>query len=129
MTPRRRPWPSSPAREACRKRAPRMTRRAGSNGRRTSGPTCSPKESARAGKPPRLSLSSPGGSEAAGAAGAGLELFHDLELDLRDGHHDQLRNAVERLDGERRGAAVPNGDHERSLVIRVDEADQVAEHD
>ena len=71
----------------------------------------------------------PGAAEAAGAARAGGELLHHLELDLHHRHHHQLRDALQRLDGERGLAAVPHRDEDLPLVVGVDQADQVAEHD
>ena len=57
-----------------------------------------------------LSVDFEGGysTEPAGAAAARLELLYDVELDLHHGYDDQLRDAVERLEGERRLAAVPH---------------------
>src|SRR5581483_9378867 len=71
----------------------------------------------------------PGRAEAARAARARRELLHDLQLHLRHRNHDELRDAIHRLHGENLLAAVPERDHERSLIVRVDEADQVPEHD
>src|SRR4030065_180229 len=70
-----------------------------------------------------------GMAEAAGAAPAFLEFLHNLELGLRHRHEHHLRDAVAGVDGERRLSAVPAGDEYLSLVIGVDQADQVAEHD
>jgi hypothetical protein len=52
-----------------------------------------------------------------------------VEGHLHHGHDDHLRNAVQRLDGDRRLAPIPGTDHQRSLVIRVNQAHQVAQHD
>ena len=57
------------------------------------------------------------------------EIAHHVELHLQDRDDDQLRDSLAGRDGERRRAAVPAGDHERSLVVRIDEADEIAEHD
>src|SRR4030067_685690 len=76
-----------------------------------------------------VSVLDAGMAEAAGAAPAFLEFLHNLELGLRHRHEHHLRDAVAWFDGERRLSAVPAGDEYLSLVIGVDQADQVAEHD
>ena len=53
----------------------------------------------------------------------------DAELGLHHRHDHQLGDALERLDRERRCAAVPAAHHQRALVVGVDQADQVAEDD
>src|SRR5580658_6537407 len=67
--------------------------------------------------------------EAAGAALRRREILHDLELHLHDRDHHELRDALARADRERLRAAIPAGHHELSLVVRIDEPDEVAEHD
>jgi hypothetical protein len=68
-------------------------------------------------------------AEAAAAAIACGEIFHDCELGLQDGDDHELRNALARLDPEVFRAAVPARDHELALIVGVDEANEVAEHD
>src|SRR5690348_17074993 len=77
---------------------------------------------------PRMSVLA-GGSEAARAALALLERVDDVERDLHHRDHHELRDALERLHDERLLAAVPARDEHLSLVIGIDEAHQVAEHD
>jgi hypothetical protein len=67
--------------------------------------------------------------EAARAARARLKLRHDLQFDLHDRHDDELRDAFPRLQREGLPGAVPAGDHEFALVVRIDEANEIAEHD
>ena len=68
-------------------------------------------------------------SKSAGAPVAGIKLFHDLELNLfnRDEHH--LCNAFTGLNFVAVTAAIPAGDKHLPLVVRVDKACQVTEHE
>jgi hypothetical protein len=68
-------------------------------------------------------------SEAAGASDTLLEAWHDRELELHDGDYDQLRNSLAGLDPKRRAPAVPARDHELTLVVGIDQANEIAEHD
>src|SRR5262245_51853013 len=70
-----------------------------------------------------------GAAEAARAAPARFEFLDDVQLHLHHGHHHQLRDALHRLDGEGDLAAVPHRHHDLSLVVGIDQADEVAEHD
>ena len=71
----------------------------------------------------------PGAAEAAGAAFALFKSFYDIEFGVDHRDDDHLRDALHRVEDEGRLAAVPAGNEELSLVVRVDQADQVAEHD
>src|SRR5690554_5724760 len=66
------------------------------------------------------------------AAGASLtrgKLLHHLELRLHDRYDDELRDALARLDREGVPPAVPTRDHQLALIVRIDQADQIAEYD
>src|SRR5690606_15335188 len=73
------------------------------------------------------SLAGTGAAEAAGAPLARGELLDDVEADLEHGYDHQLGDPLERLDGERRVAAVPYRHHELALVVGIDQADEIAE--
>jgi hypothetical protein len=64
-----------------------------------------------------------------GSPVAGRELLHHLELHLHDGHDDHLGDALARFDRESRLAAIPARNHDLPLVVGVDQADEIAEHD
>src|SRR6185295_14207377 len=66
---------------------------------------------------------------AAGAALGLRELLDHFELHLNDRYDHELRNALARLDRERRLATVPARDEHLALVVGVDQPDQIAEHD
>src|SRR5215468_6426152 len=68
-------------------------------------------------------------TEPAAAPSTGGKVLDDTELRVRDRQEYQLRDAIPRCNGIRRATAVPARDHQRPLVVRVDEADEIAEHD
>src|SRR5678815_2396841 len=68
-------------------------------------------------------------AEAAGAARARFEIIDHVQLDLHDRHDHELSEPLHRLDHERRVAAVPRRNENLSLIIGIDEPDEVAEHD
>src|SRR5690242_9292375 len=70
-----------------------------------------------------------GVAEAARTARRGAELRHHLELHLHHRNDYQLRNALARTDGERLSAPIPAGQHQLTLVVRVDQPHEIAEHD
>ena len=70
-----------------------------------------------------------GMSKSAGTAAGGFEVIDDVESGLDDGDDDQLCDAVPDVDGETFIAATPAGDEQLALVIRIDQSDQVAQHD
>src|SRR4051812_39753409 len=123
MPDRTRSWPSRGPAASPRRAASSRVDTPGA-GPRTSGPTCSPE-----GYGARRSRLASRRAEAAGAAAARLEFLNQVELDLEHRYHDQLGDPVERLERERRLAAVPHRDHQRPLVIGVDQSHQIAEHD
>src|SRR6185312_6270081 len=68
-------------------------------------------------------------AKATGAAPAGLvEALHDRQLYLHYRHDHELRDTLARLDLVGEIAAIPNRDHQRSLVIGVDQTDEITEH-
>src|SRR5258706_9388774 len=70
-----------------------------------------------------------GGTETTRAALAVVERFDDVELDLHHRHDQELRDALHRIHHEGLAPAVPARDEHLPLVVRVDEPDEVAEHD
>ena len=70
-----------------------------------------------------------GVAKSAGAAVSFDEIIDDFEVGLDHWHNDQLCDAVADIDSEAICAAVPAGDEQLALVIRVDQPDQVAEYD
>ena len=76
----------------------------------------------------RIAQLTAGVAEAPAAAIGGREALDHLELHLHDGHDHQLRNALAGLHRVGAGAAIPAGHHQRALVVGIDQADQVAEH-
>ena len=58
-----------------------------------------------------------------------VKFLNQIELRLHDGYDNHLRDALERLDGERGMATVPSRYHEFALIIRVNQADEVTQHD
>ena len=70
-----------------------------------------------------------GAAEAARAALAGIEIVDNVKADLQHRHDHQLRQPIHRIQGKFRLAAVPGGNHQLALVIRVDKPDQVPQND
>ena len=68
-------------------------------------------------------------TKAASATLAFIECFNDVEMGLHHRYQHQLGDTFANCDGERRVAAVPARNHQLALVVRVDQADQVAQHD
>ena len=56
------------------------------------------------------------------------EVFYYLELNLYNRYHAQLCNPLPRSDRERLTTAIPTRHLQLALVIRVNQAHQVAEH-
>src|SRR5262249_7522407 len=71
----------------------------------------------------------PGRAEAARAARALLERLDHVELDLDDGDHDELRDALERVHDEGLATAVPARHEHLALVVGIDQPDEVSEDD
>ena len=58
--------------------------------------------------------------------------FEGLDRPKNRLHHrddDQLRQPLHRLELERLLASVPSTHHQRSLVVGIDQAHQIAQHD
>ena len=68
-------------------------------------------------------------AESALAAHTGGELLDHLEIGMHHRDDDHLGNAFSGLYGKGFLAAVPDGNEHLALVVRVDQADQVAKHD
>ena len=65
----------------------------------------------------------------AGTALARGKVFDDIECDLRHRHHHKLGEAFHRVQHERTVAAVPGRNEDLSLIVGIDQTDQIAEHD
>ena len=70
-----------------------------------------------------------GAPETTGSARALREIVDNIETDLYYRHHDQLGDSFHRIKGKDGLATIPQRNQYLSLVIRVDQANQVAEHD
>ena len=68
-------------------------------------------------------------TEAACAPLARGEVGNDLELDLYHRNDDELSDPLTGLHREWFAASVPARDHELTLVVGVDETDEIAEND
>jgi hypothetical protein len=68
-------------------------------------------------------------SEAADAARRGFEVRHNLKFDLHHRDDHELGDALPGLERVGLATAVPARDHELALVVRIDEADKIAEYD
>jgi len=68
-------------------------------------------------------------AEAAFATLRCRKIFDDLEGGAHDRDKDQLRNPFPRLDVKRVAAAIPARNKDLALIIRIDEAHQVAQDD
>ena len=58
-----------------------------------------------------------------------VEFLYQFEVRLHHRHQHQLRNALADDDVEGGLATVPTRHHQFALVVRVDQADQVTQHD
>jgi hypothetical protein len=68
-------------------------------------------------------------TEASGASGGFFEVIDDVECHSPNGYEYQLCNAIAGFDYYIAFATVPDGHHQLSLVVRIDQTDQVAQHD
>ena len=68
-------------------------------------------------------------AEAALAALARGEILDHFEIDMHHGHDHHLRDSIAGIDGERGRSAIPAGHHQRSLIIGIDQADEITQHD
>src|SRR6185312_6453141 len=75
------------------------------------------------------SSAAPGMAEAPGAPLARGEFRDHFHVHLHDRHDDELRDALSGTDRVRLAAAIPAGNLYLALVIGVDQADQIPEHD
>src|SRR6476646_7833282 len=83
----------------------------------------------RASAAPVLRLSAPRAAEAALRARARLEGVHDRELGANDRDDDELRETLQRLQRVDGASAIPAAHHQLPLIVRIDQADEVSEHD
>ena len=60
---------------------------------------------------------------------AGIEVFDHSKLRMCNWHENQLRDAFPRSDGIRSISAIPARNHQRPLIIRIDETDEISEHE
>jgi hypothetical protein len=68
-------------------------------------------------------------SEAAGATRRSFEVRDNLEFNLHDRDDYELRDTLAWFQSEGLMTAIPARDHELALVIRIDQPDEIAEHD
>ena len=68
-------------------------------------------------------------AETAVATRAWCKIVDQAEIHLHHGNDDELRQPFERVQGEGLVAAVPGGNQDLSLIVRVNQADQIAQHD
>ena len=69
-----------------------------------------------------------GMSEAAYAPVCFNEIINHLEIRLNNRHNHKLRNTVTHFDGETITAAIPAGDKQLPLIIWINQADQIPQH-
>jgi len=67
-------------------------------------------------------------SESSGAARRRFEVFNNLQLNLHHRDDHELRNTLARLQSEGLMTSIPARHHEFALVVRIDEPDEIAEH-
>src|SRR6478736_1658233 len=70
-----------------------------------------------------------GMAKAAAATLACGELIHDAKLRVRDRQENQLCDSIPRRNGIGHRTTVPARDHQRPLVVGVDQTDEIAEHE
>ena len=68
-------------------------------------------------------------AEAASVAVTLLEFLHHFEANLFYGEEHQLRDPIAWINQEFIIATIPTGDFNFTLVVAVDESNQVAQHD
>jgi len=68
-------------------------------------------------------------TETAGATVALGKSLHQFEANLPHGHDHELGDTLRRLNTEGRLPAVPAGDQKFTLVIGIDQADEVTQND
>src|SRR5690606_37369423 len=73
-------------------------------------------------------LFAPGMAEAAFATVGGVKVFHQVKFCLNHRYKDHLCDTLARFNGEAVLTTVPDGNHQLTLVVRVDQADQVTQY-
>jgi hypothetical protein len=67
-------------------------------------------------------------SESSGAARRSFEVRDNLQFNLHDWDDHELRDTLARLQSEGLVASIPARNHELALVVRIDQTDEIAEH-
>lgn len=57
-----------------------------------------------------------------------LKSVYDLEVSLYHGYDHQLRDPFTDLDGKGLVSSIPAGDKQSALIIRIDQPDQISQH-
>ena len=70
-----------------------------------------------------------GVTETAFAARAGVEILNQVEFRLHHRHKNQLGDALARLNRKTLLTAIPHGNHQLALIIRINQANQIAQYD
>ena len=70
-----------------------------------------------------------GTAESTRAAITRGEIINDVQLHLGHRNNDQLRDAIHGLDRKSSFAAIPSGNLQGPLVIRIDQANQITQYD
>jgi hypothetical protein len=70
-----------------------------------------------------------GVAKTTGTTFAAVELFNQIELGLYHRHKYHLCDTFTGLNSEGFLTAVPDGNHQLTLIIGIDQADQVAQYD
>ncbi len=58
-----------------------------------------------------------------------VKIGDDVEFNLQHRYHDHLRNALHRLNRELNVPAIPDRDKYLSLIVGVNQPDEIAQHD
>ena len=57
------------------------------------------------------------------------EVIHDIEFDLHDRNYNQLSDSFHGIEYEDACSAIPRRDENLALIVRIDQADQIAQND
>ena len=57
------------------------------------------------------------------------ELIDHIQMKLQHRYEHQLCDAIQRLDGKGRNAAIPQGHLQFALIIRINQTNEIAQHD
>ena len=78
---------------------------------------------------PRQSLFHPRATKPTHATIRCVKITDDVELSLDNRNDDQLCNSFKRFDGKSRLTAIPCGQHQLTLIIRINETNQITQYD